>query len=98
MDGEAWNDCYRAIEIDQRMVDLPCAHGERHFARKAKVSIKPRIQQDTSIHLNAPLGIVLVMDVSIGFGFKAGTISMCPNDARAAFGDCFSAKLKRNNG
>ena len=98
MNGEARNDCNRAIEIDQRMVDLPCAHGERHFARKAKVSIKPRIQQDTSIHLNAPLGIVLMMDVSIGFGFEAGTIGMCPYEARAAFGDCFSAKLKRDNG
>ena len=98
MNGEAWNDCNRAIEIDQRMVDLPCAHGERHFARKAKVSIKPRIQQDTAIHLNAPLGIVLVMNVSIGFGLKAGTIGMCPNEARAPFGGCLSAKLKRNDG
>ena len=65
----------------------------------ARLSLdQTKVQQDTSIHLNAPLGVVLMMDVSIGFGFEAGTIGMCPNEARATFGGSFSAKLKCNNG
>ena len=38
------------------------------------------------------------MDVSVGFGLETRAIGVRSDEARAAFGDCFSAKLKRNNG
>ena len=95
--GQAGNDRYGAFQVDQGIPQFAVGGFIGYSTSEAEVSIKPRIQQNASVHLDTQLVIAVLVPVRMRFYFEAGAVRVRPHHPDAGIGHIGGANDERDD-
>ena len=98
MDSKARNGSNGPLKVDQTVTDMVVFVLPGNSPCQRKITIEPRVEQSSSVHLNPQLKITLTDHLRIGFHFQCWAIGMGADHADTVFGHIATACGKGDNG
>ncbi len=98
MNGQTGNKGHRLFKIDQYRIKLALLVLKMHPPGNGQVTIKPGVQQGTTVNFNAQLQVILFAHLRLGFDLQTGAVSVGASNIDTVASEVFAAGLKSNDG